>query len=172
MQIGYTTDYELLLAYKARLVDQIPFFTNVNTWIDDAPLPADDPKDVMYGCSLSLTDSTFQMLGNNPCHTAESVGVVVTPMRRLPDEANPRLDMSIAGDERPFSLLRAKQLILSAILKKSPETFEGWKPTDADGNLVLLDHIAVVTATAPRRAEDWPLLFLSITFQNEFQWRL
>lgn len=146
-------------------------FTRDNTWIDDSPLPMENPQHFHdIACSVCFDDGVFPLTGSGPCSLTEKADVIVTPMRKLSSQTAPNLDDIILEDKA--ALLAIKGRLLSIFVKKEPDSNLPWHPLTAANTALMLDQPIITKAVAPRRHESWPLVYMSIYITCHWNWRL
>jgi len=169
------TQSEIALALRQRLINNLgQVATSSNTWIDDAPLPwGKDPPPYQNCFSIMLNDGFFDReWSGSPCSLKEFSGFVITHMLKLHLDQPKHLTQVIAEAEQ--SMLWVKKAILTAYLSEptgNQASRAPWRPKSANGKY-LWDFIQPKNYVAPKRHQDWPLLYQQTEFQMTFYWDL
>lgn len=169
------TDFDLLKAVKARLLEKVPKLTEGLVMICDEPIP---PKAYFprgdLACTLALTDGKFDEAkynGGAANQLTETKQLVVTMFTRVKIDQPPRAEYSMLDPERGL-LSRYKPLLLGAILVDdlSAALLQPWQPLKS-GRPIIRGSITPDRSQGPRQAfEDW--MGLSLFFHVDHDWEL
>lgn len=164
----------ILQAVKAKLIADLPEATENVTWIDDAPLPygSELPHFGDHMFSISASDGHYpdeESNGGSLCFTHEESGCVVTHMRRLHLDNVQELDQAIAVEKR--AMFKMKPRIISSILIDHSETGfkKRWQPLFKQGKPLFVNQIRITASVAPKRHQNWPMLYQYFAFRYSFR---
>lgn len=109
--------------------------------------------------------------GGSACNVVERNLLVVTPMIRFGDGDPETLTGELAESDTPITEL--KHRVLSALMVDNVDgSRKRWEPVDQNGHHLLVDSLTPTSSRGPRRAEQWPLLAVSLVFHCAWRWRL
>ena len=162
-----TTQLAILEAVKRRIVAQCGPMLNENTVIiTDAEEPPDGTQNSTVA-TLWVTDGNFDEAlheGGGADQTVEYAGVEITLFSRNWSDRKGLGAQSLREASR--GLLELKRSLLAA--------FSAHDLQDADGNELLVNLMAPLSAARPRKTthKDKPLADLQLAFSTDFLWDL
>jgi len=172
--VAHVNQADVLQAIRNRICEQLPhFFSDVNVYVDDQPLPSNDRvPDFMHCISVCPSDGNFE--GNAPCDIREAFGIDVTVMKRDPIDQPGRLDVAFVDDEHGLIRFFKPALMTALLIDQDPTTGSRrrWMPTTADGLEMLAEDLKIVGFTSPKRVESWPMLAMTLHLNTTILWAI
>lgn len=165
---GQTDQSDILDAIVARLIDQIPAYSDQNCWVSDHPVPLSHPGGDEF-CTVSMGNGRFPhefFTGGGQETLTEQGSIIIAPTVPMRGDRVRRRYRRIAGDENK-SLLDRKRQILRAMVYNHYDLVLGEKP-------LLRDMPAPMQCTAPIEIQvgEAKMLQVQITIETVFDWDL
>lgn len=164
---------DLLVAFKARLIERIPDLGNYNTHF------ADDPNEFMkqrpddkFACVVSPQSGDYDDSFNvSTCEISEKTHTVVGIYTREETNDAAHIDNKMVVSKK--SMIRYwKPTIMAAILTETDQSqITNWMPKTPDGKDMLKEDIRIVRCQGPQQGPYFDL-WMQIAFFTHFKWEL
>lgn len=170
MNVGKTTQSEVLEAFRHRLIQKISVLNDQCCWLDDAPLPIEKPEPHLISASVCCLDGTYQMSGT--CDLRESATIAITTIVDCQLDRSNELTVAFGSDDSSRILPLKLQILQAILTDRDRGPHFRWQPVKADGTSLLVGDIQPSHSGAATRHLEWNSVHCSLFFGVTWRWNI